>query len=60
MYWGPGFVTPVPVRIDGGRFSIEVPLSDGDKPGLYEVSVWAKIGGSNEHAMVSVRTVLVE
>lgn len=60
MYWGPGFVTPVPVRIDGAKFAIDVPLADGDKTGLYEVSVWAKIGSSNEHAMVSVRTVLVE
>jgi uncharacterized protein YkwD len=60
MYWGPGFVTPIRVNIDGQRFAIDVPLSDAGQQGLYEVSVWAKIGGSNENAMVSLRTVLVE
>lgn len=60
MYWGPGFVTPFPVKIDGSRFSIDVPLSDKAQPGLYEVSVWAKLGSSNEHTMVSLRTVVVE
>lgn len=60
MYWGPGFVTPIPVRIEGRKFAIDVPLSDGDRPGMYEVSVWAKIGGSNDHSMVSLRTILVE
>jgi hypothetical protein len=60
MYWGLGFVTPVPVAIDGQRLSIEVPLSDKGQPGLYEISVWAKLGASTEHTMVSLRTVLVE
>jgi uncharacterized protein YkwD len=60
MYWGPGFVTPVPVRIDGGRFAVEVPLSDGDKPGLYEISVWAKVDGGDEQTIVSLRTIRVE
>jgi uncharacterized protein YkwD len=59
MYWGPGFVTPVPVKIEGGRFSIDVPLDDNKQPGLYEISVWAKIGDSNEHSMVSLRTIVV-
>ena len=60
MYWGPGFVTPKPIAIDGTHFSIDVPLTDKGQPGLYEVSVWAKLPGSDEHAMVSLRTLLVE
>lgn len=59
-YWGPGFVSPIPVRIDGRRFAIDVPLSEGGKPGLYEVSVWAHLRGSKEQSMVSVRTIVVE
>jgi uncharacterized protein YkwD len=60
MYWGPGFVSPVPVKIDGQRFGVDVPLSDHDKPGLYEVSVWAKLAPDGEHTMVSLRTVIVD
>jgi hypothetical protein len=60
MYWGPGFVTPIPVKIDGGKFSIDVPLDDKKQPGLYEVSVWAKLPGSDEHAMVGLRTIVVD
>ena len=26
------------------RFAIDVPLSERGQPGLYEVSVWAKLG----------------
>ena len=60
MYWGPGFVTPKPIAIDGTHFAIDVPLSDKGQAGLYEVSVWAKLPGSDEHAMISLRTLLVE
>ena len=60
MYWGPGFVTPVPIKIDGQKLAIDVPLSDHGRPGLYEVSVWAKLGTSEEHTMVSLRTIAVE
>ncbi len=60
MYWGPGFVTPILAKIDGQKIAIDVPLSDKGQPGLYEVSVWAKLGTSEEHTMVSLRTLLVE
>jgi len=60
MYWGPGFVTPIQLKIDGQKFSIDVPLSDKGQPGLYEISVWAKIGASEEHTMVGLRTIIVE
>lgn len=60
MYWGPGFVTPIMVKIEGQRLSIDVPLSDKGQPGLYEVSIWAKLAGSEEQTMVSLRTVRVD
>ncbi|WP_394850449.1 CAP domain-containing protein [Pendulispora brunnea] len=60
MYWPPGFRTPIPVRVEGKHFSIDVPLSDGGKPGLYEVSVWARIPSSPDFVMVSLRTLRVE
>lgn len=63
MYWGPGFVTPIQVKIDGAKLAIDVPLSDKsapNAPGLYEISIWAKLAGSEENAMVSLRTILVE
>lgn len=60
MYWPPGFVTPIPLKVDGTKFSIDVPLSDGGQPGLYEVSIWAKIGPSNENVIVGMQTIRVE
>lgn len=60
MYWGPGFVTPIQVKIDGAHFSIDVPLDDGHAPGLYEVSVWGKLAGSEEQTMLGLRTITVE
>lgn len=60
MYWGPGFVSPITVKIDGAKFAIDVPLADGKQPGLYEVSTWGKLEGSEQQTMLSVRTILVE
>ncbi len=60
MYWGPGFITPIVAKITGPKIAIDVPLSDKGQPGLYEVSVWAKIGPSQEQTMVSLRTIVVE
>lgn len=60
MYWAPGFVTPIPLDVKGSSFRIEVPLSDGGQPGLYEISVWAKLPGASEHTMVGLRTIVVE
>lgn len=64
MYWPEGFVTPVPVKVHGQAFSIDVPLDDKRRPGLYEVSVWAKLPGARGpadkgFASVSLRTVHV-
>ncbi|HEX8794284.1 MAG TPA: CAP domain-containing protein [Polyangiaceae bacterium] len=57
MYWPPGYETPIPVKVAGNKFSIDVPLSDGGKAGLYEVSVWASVPGTKELVMVSLRTI---
>ncbi len=59
MYWRPGFQTPIPVAVRGGSFSVDVPLSDGGKRGLYELSVWANVPGSADLVMVSLRTIPV-
>jgi hypothetical protein len=60
MYWPKGFVSPIPLAVQGDRFAIDVPVSDGGKPGLYEVSVWAKIPGNPDFVMVGLRTIVVD
>jgi uncharacterized protein YkwD len=59
MYWPPGYQTPIPVKTKDNRFSIDVPVSDGGKRGMYEVSVWATVPGSPDFAIVSLRTMTV-
>jgi uncharacterized protein YkwD len=56
MYWPPGYQTPIPVKVTGNRFAIDVPVSDGGKSGMYELSVWASFPGSPDPVMVSLRT----
>jgi uncharacterized protein YkwD len=56
-YWPAGYKTPIPVQTTGSRFSIDVPLGEAGKPGMYEVSVWATLPGSRELVMVSLRTI---
>lgn len=60
MFWGPGFVTPIQASIQGTTIAIDLPLSDQKQPGLYEVSIWAKLPGSEEQAMVGLRTIQVD
>jgi uncharacterized protein YkwD len=60
MYWGPGFVTPILAKIDGPKIAIDIPLSDAGQPGLYEVSIWGKLQGSEEQTMLSLRTLVVD
>jgi uncharacterized protein YkwD len=60
LYSPPGFKTPKPVKVDGNRFSIDVPLSENGQAGRYEVSVWATFPGSSTLSMVSLRVVDVE
>lgn len=59
MYWPPNYKTPIPVRVIDDHFSIELPVSDRGRPGLYELSVWATMPGSPEPVMVSLRTIRV-
>jgi uncharacterized protein YkwD len=56
MYWPPGYQTPIPVIVKGGRFGIDVPINDKGKAGMYEVSVWAAVPGADDLVMVSLRT----
>jgi uncharacterized protein YkwD len=58
-YWPPGYVTPIPLAVSGHKFAIDLPLSDHGKPGMYEVSVWAKLPSSNDFQIVSLRTIRV-
>jgi hypothetical protein len=57
MFWPPGFQTPIPVQVGGGKFAVNLPLSDGGKPGMYELSVWASVPGTKDFTMVSLRTI---
>jgi hypothetical protein len=58
-YFPKGFVTKREVKVENGRFSIELKLDRG--AGRYAVSVWGRFPSSkkNELAMVSLRTILV-
>ncbi len=58
MYWPPGFQTPIPVRVNGSHFAVEVPLTDKGKGGMYELSVWASFPGSQDLVMIGLRTIL--
>jgi uncharacterized protein YkwD len=60
MYWPKGFKTPIPVQVNGKSFSIDLPVSDRGKAGMYELSIWAKVGGSNDFTMVGLRTFIAE
>jgi uncharacterized protein YkwD len=56
-----GFVTPIEVKVEGGmRFSVEIPLDDRGKPGIYQVSVWGLVPESKELVTLSLRTVHVK
>jgi hypothetical protein len=61
LYSPKGFQTPKPVQVDGKRFSIDVPLDVGHKPGLYSVTIWGRFPGQpvGKLEVISLRTVLV-
>jgi hypothetical protein len=56
MYWPPGFQTPIPVKVAGKHFAIDVPVTDSGKAGMYELSIWAMMPGTSDPVMVSLRT----
>jgi hypothetical protein len=59
VYQPEGYGTPIVLQTDASRswFRIRVPLGEEGLLGLYGVSVWASFPGSNEPALVSLRTV---
>jgi uncharacterized protein YkwD len=59
LFWPHGFKTRIELQTLGQTFSIDVPVSDHNQKGLYEVSVWAQFPGEKDFAYVSVRTVEV-
>jgi uncharacterized protein YkwD len=59
MYWPPGFETPIPVKVTGSRFQVDLPLSEKGRAGMYELSVWASFPGSQELVMIGLRTMQV-
>lgn len=59
-YFKKGFKTPIPLDVTGNAFSIEVPLSDKGLPGIYGVSVWAKVPQTPDLVMISLRTIEVD
>jgi uncharacterized protein YkwD len=60
MYWPPGFKTPIPVTVSGNHFAIDVPVTDRQKPGLYELSIWGRVPGAPDLVIVSLRTLRVD
>jgi uncharacterized protein YkwD len=59
-YFPKGYKTPIELLIDKAGFSIDVPVTQAGKPGLYGVSVWATFPGSKELVMISLRTIEVK
>lgn len=60
QYYPAGYITPVPVEIDGRRYSLTVPLTDDGQAGLYYVYVWATVPGGAEPRIISMQTVMVK
>lgn len=58
LYAPEGYVTPKPVKLDGAKFEIELPL--GKQPGRYMVSVWGRYPGADELVMISLRSITVK
>jgi hypothetical protein len=59
-YFTKGFKTPIPLLVSGNSYSIEVPLSDQGRPGIYGLSVWARVPQTKELVMISLRTITVD
>jgi uncharacterized protein YkwD len=59
-YFKKGYKTPIPLDVTANAFSIEVPLSDQGRPGIYSVSVWAKVPQTPDLVMISLRTIEVD
>jgi uncharacterized protein YkwD len=60
IYFPKGYKTPIPLQMTGSSYSIEIPLNDRGKPGIYEVSVWANVPTTKDLVMISLRTITVD
>jgi len=60
MFWPRGFKSASPLEIVENGFHVDVPLSDHGRPGLYEITVWAKVPGAEGNVIVGLRTIDVE
>jgi uncharacterized protein YkwD len=58
LYFPKGFVTKLPVEVNGKHFRIDVPLGKAGQSGRYEVSIWGKFPGAGAKLdMISLRVV---
>jgi hypothetical protein len=57
-FWPKGFKTRIPVQLVGQTLRFDLPMKP--EPGLYEISVWARLSGRKDYRIVSLRTVTVE
>lgn len=60
IYFPKGYKTPKPLDMNDRAYSIEIPLNDRSKPGIYEVSVWANVPTTKDLVMISLRTITVD
>lgn len=60
-YFPAGYKTPKPVEVNGNKFSLDLPLTKLQGPGIYHVQIFAKFPGSgNELVPISLRTVVIQ
>jgi uncharacterized protein YkwD len=60
-YFPEGYQTPKPVKLKGRKFSIDLELSEGRKPGRYGVSIWGAYPKEPQKlVMVSLRIIEVK
>lgn len=59
-YFPAGYVTPIPVKIEGSSFSLEIPAAAEKGPGEYAVTIFVRFPGDKKLVPVSMRTVEVQ
>ena len=57
LYYAAGFKTPIAVRVSGRTFDVTIPLGSRRAPGLYGLSIWARLPGETGLVMVGLRTI---
>ena len=56
-YFPKGFVTPLPVAVDGASFALDLPAGREKGPGEYVITIFARFPGEKALVPVSMRTV---